>query len=103
MGIPQILTRVRQFSKEIAESIEPLGIIITKYQGNSTVHHNTINRLRKNGDARVFKNIISQANQFAGAAEYGGRMTLRQKWGYQGLADQFEGLSREIVAALEDR
>src|SRR2546422_7731542 len=31
-GIPQIVTRVREFSDEIAETIEPLGIIVTKYQ-----------------------------------------------------------------------
>ena len=100
-GIPQILTRVRQFSEEIAEEIEPLGIIITKYQSNSTVHKNTRRRLRAKGDPQVFKSVIAQANQFAGAAEHSGQMTLKQKWGYQGLAEQFEDLSREVVAALE--
>ena len=100
-GIPQILKRVRQFSGEIAESIEPLGVIVTKYQANSTVHRNTIKRLRANGEPAVFDSIISQSNQFAGAAEYGGRMTLKQKWGYQGLAEKFERLSQEVVDALE--
>lgn len=100
-GIPQILTRVRQFSEEIAEEIEPLGIIITKYQSNSTVHNNTRRRLRANGGPQVFRSVIRQANQFAGAAEHSGPMTLKQKWGYQGLAEQFENLSREVVAALE--
>ena len=99
-GIPQILTRVRQFSGEIAEKIEPLGVIVTKFQSNSTVHRNTVKRLRANGDPRVFKSTIAQANQFAGAAEQGGRMTLKQKWGYQGLAEQFERLSQEVVDAL---
>ncbi len=102
-GIPQILKRVRQFSAEIAERIDPLGIIITKYQSNSTVHRNTITRLRDNGEPEVFRSIIPQANQFAGAAEYGGQMTLRQKWGYQGHADRFERLSQEVVEALEGK
>jgi chromosome partitioning protein len=31
-GIPQIVKRVREFSEEIAETVEPLGIIVTKYQ-----------------------------------------------------------------------
>ena len=101
-GIPQILTRVQQFSQEIAEKIVPLGIVVTKFQRNSIIHKNTINRLRKNGDPRVFNTTISQANQMAGAAEYGARMTLLQKWGYGGLGDQFERLSREIVEVLED-
>lgn len=100
-GIPQILTRIGHFSREIAEEIEPLGIIVTKYQSNSTVHNNTLKRLRANGNPPVFNSIIAQANQFAGAAEHAGQMTLKQKWGYQGLAQQFSSLSREIVSALE--
>lgn len=101
-GIPQILKRVRQFSGEIAEKIDPLGVIITKYQSSSTVHRNTVKRLRADGEPQIFESIIAQANQFAEAAEYGGRLTLKQKWGYQGLAEQFEGLSREVVDALEN-
>lgn len=100
-GIPQILTRVGQFSREIAEEIEPLGIVVSKYQPNSTVHNNTIKRLRANGNPPVFNSIIKQANQFAGAAEHAGKLTLKQKWGYQGLAQQFSSLSREVVSALE--
>jgi len=101
-GIPQILKRVSQFSREIAEDIEPLGIIVTKYQTNSTVHMNTIKRLRENGAPKVFDSMVSQANQIAGAAEHGGRMTLKQKWGYgHRLADELERLSREVVGTLE--
>ena len=100
-GIDQILSRVKQFSKEIAEKIDPLGIIVTKYQANSTVHYNTVKRLRDNGNPPVFNTIIPQANQFAAAAEYGTKMTLKQKWGYQGLAEKLGALAREIVSELE--
>lgn len=101
-GIPQILSRVEQFSKEIAESIEPLGIVITKFQTNSTVHRNTVKRLRTNGSPPVFDTKIPQANQYADAAEHGTKRTLKQKWGYQGLADQFKALTREVLSVLED-
>ena len=100
-GIPQILSRVQQFSKEIAETIEPLGIVITKYQANSNVHRNTVDRLRSEGDPSVFETIIPQANQIAGAAEYGSERTLAQKWGYRGLANAFEALTKEVLFKLE--
>ena len=100
-GIPQILSRIEQFSNEIAETIEPLGIAITKYQANSTVHRNTVKRLRSNGSPRVFDTLIPQANQFAAAAEYGNTRTFAQKWGYQGLAGKFGSLTREVLAELE--
>ena len=47
-GIPQIVRRVREFAEEIGEPIEPLGIIITKYQENSNVHGNMAKQLRQN-------------------------------------------------------
>lgn len=99
-GIPQILSRVEQFSEEIAESIEPLGIVITKFQKNSTVHRNTIAQLRTNGNPAVFKTMIPQANQYAAAAEFGGTMTLKQKWGYQHLAEKLEELTEEVIEKL---
>ena len=100
-GIPQILTRVEAFSKEIAEQIDPLGIIITKYQMNSTIHINTVKRLRTKSNPPVFDTVIRQANDVAAAAEYGGDLTFKQKWGYQGTADALESLSYEVLSALE--
>lgn len=100
-GIPQILSRVRNFSNEIAENIQPLGVIITKYQSNSTVHYNTIKQLRAKAEPAVLGSMIGQHNKYAEAAEFGGRMTLLQKWGYQGLGDQLERLSREVAKVLE--
>ena len=100
-GIPQILSRVEQFSRELAEEIEPLGIVITKYQANSTLHSNTLSQLRAKGRPPVFNTIIPQANQFADAAEHRGRMTLKQKWGYgHGLAETLERLTFEIDSKL---
>ena len=102
-GIPQILARIKAFSSEIAEEIDPLGVVITKYQANSTVHGNTLSRLQAAKAPPVFDTVIPQANQFAAAAEYGRTlMTLRQKWGYRGLADQYETLANEVFSKLSE-
>lgn len=101
-GIPQIVKRVKEFSKQIAEPIEPLGIVISKYREQSTVHQNVVKRLGDEGDAPVFDTIIKENNQIAGAAEYAtGKRTLKQKYGYQGPADAYEALAKEILEALE--
>lgn len=99
-GIPQIVSRIREFSREIAEDIEPVGIVATKVQYNSTVHMNVLRTLRSNSDAPVFETEIRQANQVAAAAEhldYG--RTLRQKYGSgtQGLTDTYIALARELL------
>ena len=101
-GIPQIVTRVREFSDEIAETIEPLGIIVTKYQANSTVHNNVLRNLRAGTDAPVFDTVIPQANDIAAAAEFSENpRTLKQKYGYRGLADHYVALAKEILAKLK--
>lgn len=101
-GIPQIVTRIREFADEIAETIEPLGIVVTKYQKNSTVHDNVRRNLQSAKDAPVFKTIIPQANDIAAAAEHStyGR-TLKQKYGYRGLADSYRSLAEELLEKLE--
>ena len=99
-GIPQILKRVKDFSEEIAEDIMPLGIAITKYQSNSTVHNHTIQRLRNQDYPAVFSTAIPQANQLSGAAEFGGSMTIGQKWGYRGTSESYRSLTQEVLSAL---
>lgn len=103
-GIPQIIKRVGNFSREIAEKITPIGIVITKYQGNSTTHMNVSKDLRGKNDPPVFDTVIRQADQFAAAAEFqtgSGRRTLKQKYGYGDLADRFSNLAKELLRKLE--
>jgi chromosome partitioning protein len=101
-GIPQIVKRVRDFSEELGESIEPWGIVISKFQGNSTVHINQTRELRNNPDnPPVFDTIIHQSNQIAAAAEGAATATLRQKWGYAGQFDAYRELTKEIMAVAE--
>lgn len=100
-GIPQIVKRVHDFSEELGELIEPWGIVISKYQGNSTVHVNQTRELRNNPDnPPVFETIIYQSNQIAAAAEGSPTSTLRQKYGYQGQFDAYRALTQEIIDAV---
>jgi chromosome partitioning protein len=102
-GIPQIVQRVEKFSKETAERIRPIGIVLTKYQAASSVHVNVGKRLRQEGDPPVFKTEIRQANQLAAAAEMqSSRRTLKQKYGYGDLAERFISLAQEVLDELED-
>jgi chromosome partitioning protein len=101
-GIPQIIKRVRNFSREIAEEITPIGIVITKFQANSTTHVNVSGNLRKEDDPPVFETVIRQADQIAAAAEFqSGRRTLKQKYGYGDLAERYVDLAKELLEKLE--
>lgn len=101
-GIPQIITRVSDFARNISESIEPLGIIVSKYREQSTVHRNVLSRLQAEDDPHVFRTLIPESNQIAASAEFSHLSTLRQKYGYQGQFDSYYGLAGEIIAAAEN-
>ncbi len=102
-GIPQIVKRVKDFSQQIVEPIEPLGIVISKYRVQSTVHQNILKQLRTGRDAPMFKSIIKEDAQIAGAAEYvSNKRTLKQKYGYRGEFETYKDLAQEILQKLED-
>lgn len=100
-GIPQIVRRVGAFAKDVGEEIVPLGIVITKYQENSTIHVNVSRDLRRRGDPPVFDTDIRQANQIAAAAEIQNEQrTLKQKYGYGDLAERYVDLAQELLNKL---
>lgn len=102
-GIPQIQRRVRAFADDLGETIKEIGIVITKYKANSTVHWNTVRRLQ--GDKKlpaVLPTFIPEKNDIAGSAEFVGRGTLRQKYGYQGGFDAFRGMTQEFIELVEE-
>jgi chromosome partitioning protein len=104
-GIPQILTRAEAFAENIGEPIEPLGVIISKYREQSTLHQETVKRLRANeAKLHVFKARIPESNTTADAAEHAARQTFRQRYGYDGNYDRFKAIAhelRELVGDLE--
>lgn len=100
-GIPQIVRRVGNFSREIGEDVRPVGIVITKYMENSTIHVNVSRDLRRRADPPVFETVIRQANQIAAAAEMtSDRRTLKQKYGYGDLAVRYVDLAQELLSTL---
>lgn len=100
-GIPQIVTRVGEFSKEIEEPIEPLGIAISKFREQSTVHQNMVRQLRKHGDVPVFEAKIPEDNDITGAPEFKPISTLRQKWGYRRGYQAFRSLTEEVLVKVD--
>lgn len=99
-GIPQIVTRVADFSKQIGEPIDPLGIVISKYRIQNTVHVNTVKQLKLEKDAPCFKTIIPEATNISDAAAFTSERTMKQKYGYKGESDMYLALADEILAKL---
>lgn len=96
-GIPQIVKRIGEFSAAIAEPIEALGIVVSKYREQSPLHKNTKRQLAGERDAPLFKTIIPENTQIASAAEFVPVSTLKQKWGYRGQYEAYHALAQELL------
>jgi chromosome partitioning protein len=100
-GIPQIVKRVGEFASKIGEPIEPLGIVVSKFRAQSTVHQNVVKQLRQEKDAACFKTVIAESNNLSGAAEaVSGQRTMKQKYGYKGEPEIYLALADEVLGKL---
>jgi chromosome partitioning protein len=103
-GIPQIQKRVRDFGKEIDRRIVELGVVITKYKSNSSVHRTTVKNLRRDPNIQnVLPEYLLESNSIAGAAEFQPYGTLKVKYGNQGQYDQFLGITKNIMMEAQDK
>lgn len=102
-GIPQILGRVAAFADEVGTNIEPLGIVISKFRANSTVHKTMVRQLTDDPNLpKVFQSKIPLATDIEQAADIDRTWgTLRQRWGYRGNYDRLEKLAKELIEEVE--
>ncbi|ROQ98135.1 chromosome partitioning protein [Streptomyces sp. 2132.2] len=103
-GIPQIQQRVRAFADGLGETITEIGIVVTKFRKASTVHTNTVRRLKDDPQLpAVLSSYVPEANQIAASAEHVAAGTLRQKYGYQGQHDILRALTEEFISLVEEK
>ena len=101
-GIPQVISRIYEFSNVINRPIKPLGIVATRYREQSPTHRRILDDLKQEKDAPLFETIFIENDKMASAAEYALEInTLRQKWGYGGQYDRFYNLAKEIIKRCE--
>ena len=78
-------------------------MIISKYREQSSLHQETVKRLRSNEDElHVFETRIPERNTTADAAEHAARQTFRQRYGYDGNYDTFKAIARELRELVGD-
>ena len=96
-GIPQIRNRAKAFGDNIGEPIEPLGVIISKYREQSSLHIQTVKQLQADeAELHVFKTIIPERSSTAMAVEHASQQTFRQRYGYDGNFQVYDSLAKEL-------
>jgi len=102
-GIPYVINRVDEFSRNMDIKIEALGIVITKFKDDSKVHKNTLGKLKKGMNTHIFNAIFKNSNQVALAADYLKQYSsFKQKWDEDGQYTAFYNLAKEIIEKYEE-
>ena len=101
-GIPQILNRVEAFSKEKGITINPVGILITKYRKQTGLHVSKLFELRsaaKLGELPpIFDSVIPEATGIAESVDINAIVNnLKQKYGYGQNSNLYSQLAKEFI------
>ncbi|WP_250283676.1 MULTISPECIES: ParA family protein [unclassified Frankia] len=104
-GIPQIRSRIQKFATSVGRVIPAVGLVVSKYRANVSLHRQTADYLARSGKEtglRVFSSRIPDSTEIAEAAEFNDWGTLRQRYGYHRHYDALASLATEFIAAVED-
>ncbi|WP_085948579.1 MULTISPECIES: ParA family protein [Protofrankia] len=104
-GIPQIRARIQAFAASVGRDIPAVGLVVSKYRANVSLHRQTADYLARSGretGLRVFSSRIPDSTEIAEAAEFNDWGTLRQRYGYHRHYDALASLATEFIAAVED-
>ena len=101
-GIPQIQSRIKEFGGELGRKIVELGLVITKYKSNSSIHRTTIRNLRRDPEIQnVLPVYLAESNSIAASAQFEPYGTLKTKYGNAGQFDQLREITKTIMTEAE--
>ncbi len=97
-AIPHIQRQVADFGAEIGRTIVELGVVITKYRASSSLHRDTVHRLRRDPTIQnILPAYLHEANAIGAAADHTRWPGLHAKYGYHGHYEQFRDLTRAVM------
>nr|WP_239394299.1 ParA family protein [Frankia sp. CiP3] len=103
-GIPQVRARITKFAAGVGVDIPTIGLVISKYRSEVTLHQQMADYLQRSGQGaglHVFESRIPESGDIAAAAEFNDWGTLRQRYGYKGQYDALAALTVEFMSVVE--
>lgn len=101
-GIPQILNRIGEFSRQKRIRVDAKGIIVSKYRAQSGLHNSKLQQLRQDAATGklppILMPIVPEATHIAESPDYTAAVsTLRQKYGYGKNYETYSALALEFM------
>lgn len=101
-GIPQILNRIGEFSRQKRIHVDARGIIVSKYRAQSRLHNSKLQQLQQDAATGklppILMPIVPEATHIAESPDYSATVsTLRQKYGYGKNYETYSALALELM------
>lgn len=98
-GVKSIVQRVAAFSQEIGETIEPLGMVLNRFDAENEAHEKLSRKLGK-GALKPFATVIP--HRPGGIGEAGGEVdNAQERYGDEELYRAYLNLAEELQTLLE--
>lgn len=101
-GIPQIISRVAEFSRNSARTVKALGIVISLFREQVPLHRSRVAGLQADAAAgrlpRIFQSVVPNMAAAAAAVDVtAAPNTIRQKYGYGRSHDVYKAVAEELL------
>lgn len=93
-GLTQLLSTVQRVRDGLNTNLELLGVVVTMFDGRTTLSENVYAELKKHFGTKLFKTVIPRNVRLAEAPSYGKSILEHDKWSRGARA--YKALAKEI-------
>lgn len=93
-GLTQLLSTVQRVREGLNDNLELLGVVVTMYDGRTSLSDNVYKELQKHFGTKLFKTVIPRNVRLAEAPSHGKTIADHDKWSRGARA--YKALSKEI-------
>lgn len=94
-GLGQLMSVVQRVRETLNPKLEILGVVVTMFDGRTSLSEQVATELRKYFDAKVFKTVIPRNVRLAEAPSFGKPISEHDKWSRGARA--YKALTKEII------
>ncbi len=97
-GLGQLMSVVQRVRETLNPKLQILGVVVTMYDGRTTLSEQVAKELRKYFGQKVFKTVIPRNIKLAEAPSFGQPISEHDKWSRGARA--YKALTKEVIERL---
>lgn len=100
-GLGQLLDVIQRIREGLNPNLELLGVVVTMYDGRTTLSENVYNELKKHFGKKLFETVVPRNVRLAEAPSFGKSIADHDKWSRGARA--YKQLAKEVDKRVGER